>query len=251
MFDADGDINKSKLSQGYAAHYEKGNEVIWRISHRTKGVNKLSIKMDTRLTVIRSSENLENTEAEGTFILDTDDNSYFSMLSFRESNLTESLLLGDNTGFVYKAYTSSSNTVLFDYETNALDMGMPENNKRFKRVIVWIEKLTPNDLTLFYWCDYRIRMEYQSKVKVSMAPTKGTQPALWDIALWDQAFWDDYTPDIGIIEFNLHSYQNNAEGVSLKLKFEQLESGSPVRIHGFAIDWEDLGSLQIPTGQVA
>lgn len=251
LFDTDGDIDKTKLKMGVCFQYEKSSQIIWRISHRTKGFNKFSVKLDTRLTAEALAQSVNFLDIDGVFITDTDNNSYTGMVSFRPSTYDEQFLVADNAGFVYQMFSSTTSQVLFDYETKPLDMGHPEVLKRFKRVLVYIEKLTDNDLSIFYWTDYRIRSEYQSVVKATMAPTKGTQPALWDIALWDQASWDDYTPDIGIIEFNLHSYENNAEGQSLKLRFEQYDAGAPVRIHGFAIEWEPVGNLPLPTAQVS
>ncbi len=248
LFDVDGDLDKASLSQGYATQYEKGNQVIWRVSHRTKGVNKLSIKMDTRLTAQAASQNLQSPEIDGVFLLDTDNNSYYSIVSYRPGT-DEQLIVGDNAGYVYEMFTSSSTAVLFDYETKPLDMDHPEILKSFKRVLVFVEKLTVNDLTLLYWADYRQRAEYQSKVVSSLSPMKGTQPSLWDIALWDQGYWDDYTPDISPVEFNLHSNENNSQGISLKLRFEQLEASAPVRIHGFAVEWEPANNLPIPSQQ--
>ncbi len=250
IFEADGDLDKPNLAQGVGVQYEKGSQVIWRVSHRTKGKNKLFIKMDTRLTSLAASQNLQNPEMDGVFALDYDTNAYYGLCSFKPSNFDEILVAGDDAGYVYSMYTSASTPVMFTYETKPLDMGCPERLKRFKRVLVWIEKLTTNDLSLFYWVDYRIRDEYSSKVVESLQPAKGTQPALYDVALFDQAYFDDYTPEIAAVEFNFHSYQNNAEGTSLKLRFEQLEANAPVRIHGFEIEWDDISNLPKPTSQV-
>lgn len=251
LFNADGDLDKSRLLQGYAAHFEKGNQIVWSVSHRTKGVNKLRIKMDTRLTSLAAQENLQNPEMDGVFVFDTDSNSYYSICSFKPNTQDEMLVTGDGSGFVYNMYSSAGTAVLFDYETKPLDMGHPERLKRFKRVLVYVEKLTPNDLSMYFWTDYRIRDEYRSITKSSLSPSKGTQPALWDVALWNQAAWDDYTPDIAPIEFNLHNYENNAEGLSLKLRFEQLEASAPVRIHGFSVEWDDASNIPLPTAQVS
>lgn len=255
LFNVDGDLDLTKLSQGYGAHYKSNNEVIWRVSHKIKGVNKVFIKMDTRLSAIKMSQaspSLQSPELDGVFILDFDANSYYAIATYRPSGGgIEQLLVGDDAGFVYNAFTAGNTAINFTYETRPIDFGMPQNNKRFKRVIAFIEKLTTNDLTLYFWADNRIRDEYRSKLSVSMSPLKGTQPALWDIALWDVAMWDDYTPDISPIEFNLHAAENNAEGTAIKLRFEQLEASAPVRIHGFAIEWEDIGIISIPTGQVS
>ncbi len=250
LFNNDGDLDRNTLSQGCAGLYEKGTQVVWRVSHRTKGTNKLSIKMDVRLTAGVAQQNLQNSEIDGIFAFDTDSNAYYAFCSFRKSNQDEMFVAGDDSGFMYQLYSSATSPVLFDYETKPLDMGYPTRLKKFKRVLVYVEKLTVNDLTLFFWADYRNRDEYRSKVSSTLAPLKGTQPSLWDIALWDQAYWDDYAPDIAPIEFNLHNFDNNAEGLSLKLRFEQMEASAPVRIHGFAIEWEDVSNLPIPTAQV-
>lgn len=251
LFAEDGDLDSSKLARGYGCYYEQKNQVIWRLSHRTKGSNAFTIKMDVRNTNEGAGLNLQNPEMNGVFMFDFDTVSYYGLASVRLSNFQELVISGDLNGNLYQLYNSASTPVSFDYESKAFDMGNPEVLKQFKRVIVWIEKLTTNDLSLYYWADYRIRAEYQSIVKATMAPSKGTQPALYDIALFDQAYWDDYTPDISQIEFNLHSQENNAIGTSLKLKFEQLEASAPVRIHAFAVEWDPISNLPIPTSQVS
>lgn len=246
LWDVDGDLDKTKLMYSWGAYFEKSNQVIWRVSHRIKGEMKFSVKMDVRLTLPQISQNMENREAEGVFLFDYDTRSYYAGCSFRPTGYDEKLLTGDGSGFVYNMYTSITSAVAFDYETRPLDMGMPENNKLFKRVLVWIERLTNNDLTMYYWSDYKQREEYKSKLARPMTPIRATAPALWDIAYWDVAYWDDYSPDIGILEFNLHSNENNVQGSALKLRLEQLEANVPVRIHGFVVEWEDLGPIQIP-----
>lgn len=249
LFDRDGNLDKPNLARGCCAHYESANQVVFRVSDVLKGVNKLSIKMDTRLTALAAAQNLQLSEMEGIFSLDYDSNSYFAMSSFRPANFTEMLLVGDGAGFVYNMFAASS-AAAFDYETKPLDMGSPEMMKHFKRVFVYLEKLVDKDLVLYFWSDYRIRAELGSKVEASMAPATGIQPALWDVALWDVASWDDYSPDISALEFNLHSNENNSTGNSLKIRFEQLDAGAPVRIHGFAIEWEPAEQLTTPTSQV-
>lgn len=207
--------------------------------------------MDTRLTSLAAAQNLQNPEMDGVFILDNDNNSYTALCSFQPSNKDEKLLSGDNAGYIYDMYKSASTAVDFTYETKPFDMGAPEVLKRFKRVLVYVERLVDKDLTMKFWVDYRSRDEYSSETVVSLAPARGTLPALWDIAVFDQSLWDDYTPDISPVEFNVHSFENNAEGVTLKLRFEQAEAAAPVRIHGFMIEWEPIGNLPVPTQQIS
>lgn len=246
LFTVDGDLNTGTLSQGYGAQYEKENQVIWRVSHRTKGINKLSIKMDTRLTSLAAATNLQNPEMDGVFILDTDVNAYYAVTSIRPGT-DEMLILGDDAGFVYQGY-QGTDAVAFDYETKPLDMNCPEVLKSFKRVLVLVEKLTASDLTLLFWSDYRIRLEDATEVRATISATAGSGPSLWDVAIWDINTWDDYFQDLSYIQFNLPSDGNNNQGTSLKLKFEQLEA-APVRIHAFFVEWEPANNLPIPTQQ--
>lgn len=254
LFATDGDLDKGNLYRGCGAWFQKNNQVMWRLSHRTKGLQSITLKLDTRLTTVQiyqQTANFQNTELDGVFSIDTDSHMYFGISSFRPPLSDETMYLSDNLGFIYQLYNSATTAVAFDYETRPLDMGIPQNNKRLLRVLVYVEKLTPNDLTMFYWADNRIRPEYQSKVSASLSPSKGTQPALYDIALFDQAFFDDYYADITPVQFNVHDQENNAVGTSFKLRFEQLQGSAPVRIHGFAVEWEDAGALPIPTQQLA
>lgn len=248
LFETDGDIDTGHLSQGYGAQFEKANQVIWRVSHRTQGVNKISIKMDTRLTSLSAAQNLQNPEMDGVFLLDTDTNAYYSICSIRPGS-DELLIAGDDAGYVYNMYTGAA-AVSFDYETKPLDMDHPEILKSYKRVVALVERVTPADLTLFFWSDYRIRAEYASKVVASISPALGAIPSLWDVAFWDVNLWDDAYPDLSYVEFNLHANENNNQGNSLKLRFEQLTANAPVRIHGFMVEWEPANNIPLPTGQV-
>lgn len=253
LFMDDGDISTSGLTTGYGVHYKKANQVIWRLSHRTKGTNKIFLKLDTRLTntfMFFQSNALQNPDLNGVFIMDYDAISYYGMVSFLSSTGEEILYMCDNAGNFYKAFADASTAIDFEYETRPLDMGSPEKNKRFKRVIVWVERLTNNDLTLLFWADNRIRSEDESTMQVSMSPLNGNVPSIWDVAVWDSNQWDDYYPDIAPIQFNLNPNENNCEGYALKLRFSQTEADAPVRIHGFAVEFDDIGDMSIPISQV-
>jgi hypothetical protein len=240
LFSSDGDLDKTKLNYGFAVYYQKSNQIVWRVSHRVKGEQKLSIKLDTRLTLPQADQGFDKRILDGVFILDTDSTATYAGLCYRPTNYDEQFLVGDGAGFVYKMFQSASSAVTFDYETRPLDMGNASVIKRYNRVLVWVERLADIDLTLNYWADYRNRSEDKSSVKANMKPSTAQAPSIWDVAYWDQSYWDDYQPDISIIEFHLHNQEGNAEGQTLKLQFEQLEASAPVRIHGFAVDWEPL-----------
>jgi hypothetical protein len=240
LFASDGDLDKTKLGYGFGVYYQKSNQLIWRVSHRTKGEQKLSIKLDTRLTLPQADQGFDKRILDGVFILDTDSTSTYSGLSYRPTNYDEQLLVGDDTGYVYKMFQSASTATTFGYETKPLDMNQTPVIKRFNRVLVWVERLTDHDLTLNYWADYRNRSEDKSSVKSNMKPSQAQSPALWDVATWDQSYWDDYQPDISVLEFHIHNQEGNGEGQTIKLQFEQTEANAPVRIHGFAVDWEPI-----------
>lgn len=243
LFAADGDLDKTKLTYGFGRYFQKQNQVIWYLSHRTKGEQKIAIKMDIRLTVPQVSDGLDKRVLEGVFIIDTLSMGIYAACAYRPSNYDEQLIIGDDSGYLYKAFSSASSAVSFDYETRPLDMGAPAILKRFNRILVWVERLTDNDLTVNYWVDYRNRTEDKSTVRATMAPRRGAAAALWDVATWDTSYWDDYIVDIDVIEFHVHSNENNGEGTTLKLQFEQLQASAPVRIHGFAVDWEPMGTV--------
>lgn len=240
LWDTDGDLDKGQIKSTWGAYFEKANVVVWRTSSRIRGAQKLSIKLDVRLTVPQISQNVGNLEADGVFNLDYDGNAYYAGCSYRSTGYFEQLLSGDDTGFIYNMYTGAG-AVAFDYETNALDCGYPERNKRFKRVFVWVERLLDVDLTLFYWANYQRRDIYKSQENVPVGAVSSTAPALWDVAYFDQSLFDDYVPDVAVIVYNLHAEDNNIEGVALKLRFEQLDANAPIRIHMFAVEWDDLG----------
>lgn len=247
LFEADGDIDRSKLVSAWGVHFRKTQQVIWRLSHRTLGEQKLSLKLDTRLTALANSQNPEESEANGVFILDEDSTPLYSGTSFSPSASEELLIVGDGSGYAYKAYSAPANPdgsgVGFQYETRPMDLGAPEMLKRWKRVLVWVEAISPGDLKLNYWADYKNRDDSASDVITPLPIKKGVAASLWDIAIWDVSLWDDYIQDIQMVQFNLHSSENNAEGIALKLQFIQESASTPLRIHGFAVEFEDMGEL--------
>lgn len=246
LFQADGDLDKTKLALGWGVYYRKQNQLHWRVSHRTMGENAITIKMDTRLTVPQVQQEVDTKVLEGVFILDSE-RALYAGITYIPSGGQEVFLSGDASGFMYKLYsaaTNPSNGIQFTYETRPLDMGSPAVKKRFKKVIVWLERLVDKDLTMYYWTDLRVRNDQRSVVKDTMQPANTNAASLWDVAYWDIALWDEYQADIGTLTFYLHSQENNAEGDTLKIRLEQLEDSAPVRIHGFTIDWEPVGDVR-------
>ncbi len=242
LWSRDGDVDKVNLYRGWGQYYRKTHQIIWQISHRTKGTQMLRIKMDLRLTLPAASQEVDSRIIDGIFSFDTD-MAFYAGLALRPVPTYEEILIGgDALGKVYTMYNSVDYAVPFVYVTKPLNMGSPTVKKRFKRIILWIEKYVDKDLTVLFAADFRNRVDDQSIVKATMAPRQGLSPALWDFAYWDTANWDDYQVDIAGLEFNLHSDENNAEGDALQLQFVQQDASAPVVIHGFSIDWEPVAA---------
>lgn len=243
MFNPEGDIDLTKLTLGFGVYLRQKSQILWTLSSKVKGENKIRIRLDLRLTVPNLKGGLEGTVADGAFTEDFDTSLYGSMLAFLQSNNQELLLSGDDAGYVYKMFFSTANdgnAIEFTYETKAFDFGSPGMAKRYHKVIAYIEESVAKDLVLDYWADYRLLEKDKSTVSATMDFGEGTSASLWDLALWDEALWDEFQPKTRPIVFNLHSQQNNNEGDSLKLRFKQLDKDAPVVIHGFSVLYEDI-----------
>lgn len=249
LFYPDGDLDKTKLNLGWGQYYRKQSQLIWCVSHRTKGENSFLIKLDLRLTSTQITADMSKQVVEGRFTpgyMATSTGAAAPMyagLSYIPSDKEEVFLIGDGLGNIFRqfyAFTADGSGIDFQYETKHLDLEQPSIAKRYKKVIVWIEEVVHGQLTLQYWADYRIRNTEESQIDVDMDP-KGAVASLWDLAIWDQSMWDDYQVKLKGLVFNLGSSENNAEGDSLKLRFLQQDANVPVTIHGFSVYWEELG----------
>lgn len=244
MFDTDGDLDKIKLSQGWGSFYRKKNQIIWTLSSRSNGANKMQIKLDLRLTAGKVANGITaNSIVEGVFMPDSLQSALYGGTAYLPSDNEELLLVGDDAGFVYKHYYGVSDNgsgIDFSYRTKAFDCGTPTEAKSFQKVVVYIEQTTNKDLTLKYWAQYRVLESERSEIQQNMQTTDTRTGSLWDLANWDVALWDEGINKPVALVYNLSSNENNCEGDSLMLEFSQDDPSAPVTILGFSIYYENL-----------
>lgn len=248
LFGDDGDLDKTNLGTGWGVYYRKKNCIIWTLSSKIKGQNKLQLKLDLRLTAPQITQNLTNSVVEGVFNMDTYGTALFAGLVYLDANNGEQYLAFDSSGYGYNVYQAASDNgsgIAFNYTTKAFDCGLPGIAKQFAKVVVWIDKGAPVNLTLKYWAGYRSLLgQYSQQTRpmdVNVIDKNTSTAARWDLAYWDQSYWDDAQSNYIPLVFNLDASKNNNQGEALMLDFSQVGSSAPVTIHGFTIYWDTLG----------
>ncbi len=251
-FGYDGGLDKTQLGVGFGVFYRKKNQIIWTLSDRTKGTNKVQLKLDLRLTAPQMlnqyTQQLTNTVVEGVFNMDAHAVQLYAGATYLPSTNQEAFVAFDNSGFAYNQYASVSDSgagVAFNYTTKAIDFGMPTISKQFSKVVVWVDSgAGGKDLTLKYWAGYRSLITQGSQQTRPMDPKidphKTAAVSRWDLGIWDNSLWDDYTANIIPIVYNLDSTKNNNQGEALMLDFSQTDASAPVTIHGFSVFWDAL-----------
>lgn len=245
LFGQDGDLDKVNIGMGFGVFFREKNQVIWTVSHRIKGINKLQIKLDLRLTVPQLSNNFSgNNILEGVFACDSYSTPLFAGSAFLPNTGSELFLVADHSGFVYKAYYGTSDDgagIDFSYMTKAHDFGQPTVAKQYSKVVVYIDNSVSKYLTLSYWSNYSTLTEKESQISRNMDTGVKVSASLWDLAIWDTSRWDEYNTQIVPLVFNLQSVQNNNQGDSIQLKFSQNDVDAPVTIYGYSIFWDTIG----------
>lgn len=235
-FGPDGDIDLSNLSTGSAVFLRKQNEVIWVLSSKTYGVNKLALKMDLRLSLGDIGNAVLGRILEGVFIKDTYPNNVYGMASTIVS-AAEILYGAGNDGYNWKMYDNlnadNATGIQFSYQTRPLDLGSRSTTKRYHKVIVWCQEGNINNLTLNFWTSYRILDSYKSSVSEQI--TNQVSTAIWDQSTWDNSYWDQIYKTYNPVVFNLASAEQGTEGEALTLQFVQTDTSSPVTIAGFSV----------------
>lgn len=247
FFSTDGDLDKTQLAVGFGVFFRKKNQVVWTLSHRTKGTNRIQLKLDLRLTIPQMSQSLVSSVTEGVFMMDSFAEPFYGGLSYLPTDLDEAFLVGDASGHIYRMYFSVNDAgagVAFSYVTKYLDMGQPSISKNFNKIIVYVSQFTTQDLTLDYWAGYRNLISDRSTIAESMGNESTTNASRWDLAVWDEGLWDESNDSVIPLVFNLASSENNREGDSLLLKFSQSDAGVPVIIHGFSVFWSTLAPVK-------
>lgn len=254
LYSTDGDYNRALAGITFGVFFRKQKQVHWFFPHRTEGENKISLMLDGRLTYMSiGSGDEEGTVTDaGKFLMHKAPVSIYGGCSILTTDNDEYLLLGDDNGFVYNALrlgvdqvpvsvdATGDSGIQFDYYTRWFDMGSSGVAKRFNKVIVYVEAMTPDNLTLQYWTDYRVRDATMSQIDQNMGVKGDNAASLWDVAFWDSSLWDDYQPNIKALTFNLQSGRNNSEGDAIRLRFKQFDESVPVVILGFSIIHSDM-----------
>lgn len=245
LFGIDGELNKITLNQGWGAFIRKKNQIVWTISNRTLGVNTIQLKLDCRLTTGQVLNGLSsNAVIDGVFMMDSLKGiNPYGGTSYLDSSHSEVFLVGDNAGYIYTHYDNTSDAgeaLEFTYRTKAFDCKTPTVAKSFQKIVVYIDQQSSKELTLSYWSNYRNLAKEMSQIRETMdSPTK-IRASLWDLAYWDVANWDEYEARPIPLVFNLNSRENNNEGDSIMLQFEQLEANAPITILGFSIYYDEI-----------
>lgn len=244
-FGFDGDIDKSKLYFGFGRLLRQKNQIVWYLSHRTKGENKYLLKLDLRLTVPSVGQALNDTIMEGVFAQGSSSISIYGGVSYLVTSNTENFIIGDSLGFLYRmfySYDEIGNPIDFYYETKNFDLGVPTVAKQIHKIVVWVDESSSNDLTLYYWTNYLASLDDRSQLSETMENKREEKASIWDMAIWDVSRWDEYANKPKGLIYNLNGQQNNNSGDAVRLRFVQTDAISPVTIHGFSIYWSEIAT---------
>ncbi len=244
FFAIDGDLDKTQLPYGVSSYFRNRNMVYWFLSSKIAGVQKLTIKMDLRLTLPGVESSLSGRVIPGVFVDDTSTVPTYAAKAYLPSGTSDEIMItGDASGFVYRAYqvfSDSGTGIDFQYLTPFLDMGSPNIGKRFHKVILWVDALGTWDITLDYWAGYRASLLDKSTLTAPITTQAQNSTALWDVAFWDQSYWDDYTQSLAPVVFNLNNSQGNQEGDCIRFNFRNNGVDQPVVIYGYTVVWTEI-----------
>lgn len=249
LWGQDGKLDRSKLGIGSGQFFRRQNEVVWYLSHTDTGEQTYVLKLDLRLTLPQVGGGLSARMLDGVFLQGKVNNPVYAAASFifpTSSNQEDVLISGDDAGYIYRQFYSTSgvgsNDYDWTYDTKYLDMGKPGREKQFYQVIVWVENIGNWSVTLDYWTNWRSSDAEANTVPVTLVQSSATSTSLWDVGQWDVAQWDNFTAKPQRLVFNLRAqpYNNNV-GEVIKLRFRNQSSDQPVLIYGFSVVYADLG----------
>ena len=242
-FAIDGDLSKPLLQYGTSSYFHNRNMVYWFLSSKVSGDQKLTIKMDLRLSLPNVQNNLSGRISPSVFVTDTSTIPVYAAKTYLPTaSADEIMLVCDASGFIYYAYQQFSDNgtgIDFQYYTPFLDLGTPNIAKRFNKVIVWTDAIGDWNLTLDFWAGYRAALIQKSTLQAPITTQAQNATSLWDVAYWDQAFWDDYTQSLSPVVFNLNNTQGNSEGDCIRLRLRNNGVDEPVTIYGYTVFWTE------------
>lgn len=247
MFGAAGDLDKSAFQDGCGAFFRRQNQIMWYLSSKTYGTQKIAIKMDVRLTTSKIEQDMTGRIMDGVFTIDTYNVPVYAALSYLPLNAqNEQLIVGDDAGYCYYVGNASSDVgqdYSFKYLTAPITCGNVNIKKQWHKVIVWVQSVGQWNLYLDYWTDFKSSSTYESSQGLPITTENNTQ-ALWDIAKWDVSTWNGYNPSVVPIVFNLQSGSyNNSQGSAIQLQFRNDTANQPITIHGYSLVYSELGGI--------
>lgn len=245
FFAIDGDLDKTKLIYGTSSYFRNRNMVYWFLSSKIAGEQKLTFKMDLRLTLPGVESSLSGRVIPGVFVDDTSTIPVYGAKTYLPASSSDEIMItGDASGFIYRAYQQFSDAgsgIDFQYLTPFLDMGSPNIDKRYHKVILWVDAVGGWDITLDYWAGYRASLLQKSTLVAPVTTQATSATSLWDVAFWDLAYWDDYTQSLSPVTFNLNNSQGNSEGDCIRLNFRNSGVDEPITIYGYTVIWSEKG----------
>jgi hypothetical protein len=245
-FQRKGDIDKGSLVQAWGAYAENRGQIHWCVTSKAEGTQKYLLKLDVDLTTKGSSDATGNISYEGVFTPDVLGFSAYAGLSFIASDTSteETVYYGDGSGYIYSGYTSTQDggvSVDWEYITPHLNLSTPNMAKRLVKVVAWVIDNGEYDLNLTYWSNYGYRSSDASSVSVTVNQGRTGSDALYGTAIWGTSTYNSFKPRIKPVVFNIPAGpQNNAEGESFRLRFQQLSSTKTLTLYGFSVYFSEI-----------
>lgn len=240
-FSINGDLDLSKLAMGNGTFFRKQNEIVWFLSSSSLGEQKLTYKLDLRLSLPKVQQNFQGRIADAIFIKDSLTYPIYACESvlpnFSGTFLNELMFAGDNAGDIFTMFSNGNgdgtSPIKFRHRTKIQDFGTIGTAKRYHKVIVWCRQSTTANLTLKYFVNYQTDDAHAASQSQSVG-NQVTTP-IWDQATWDSPYFDLNVFTYAPLVFNLGNPTIGIEGDALTLEFQQEDFGAPMIIVGYSV----------------
>jgi len=184
LFGESGSLERAKLYKGACVFFKRQNEIIWYLSDPVLGEQRYLIKLDLRLTLPQVKSTMGERILDGVFLQGKVANPVYAAASFNfptSSSQEDLLLTGDDAGYIYRQFYSTTGEGADDYDfsyvTKFLDMNAPNQQKQYYQVIAWVSNLGNWPLTLDYWADWKTEESDKNTVFETLTQTQ-TEPLL-------------------------------------------------------------------------
>ena len=252
LFQASGDIDKSKLQYCFGFYSQQRNEVVWVFSSSTYGEQYLALRLDLAHTVSMSSNGVSETkDMDGVFCADLLNDQFYGGMAFlaADTSTTETVYFGDDAGYVYRGFygladSSGTGAINYQFITPNFHFGTPNLAKRYHKVVVWVLDNGVYDLYLDYWMNYRSASADANTAMVEVNSSSGdtSSAGVWGVGQWGVATWGASASQVRPLTFNLSPGTNGCEGDSIKLRFRELSSNRAPVIYGYSIYYSEIAT---------